>query len=60
MALESVPPGRGGELGEYCIRFEGSMYGDMHATGFNGPRAYTEGRETNPWRLTSVRKRTAL
>lgn len=27
MALKLIPPGQGGESREYCIRFEGSMYG---------------------------------
>lgn len=30
MALKFSPPGRGGKLREYYIRFEGSMYGVLH------------------------------
>ena len=30
MALKLVPPGQGSKLGEYYIRFEGSMYGVLH------------------------------
>lgn len=30
MALKLTPPGRGSELREYYIRFEGSMYGVLH------------------------------
>lgn len=27
VGLKSIPPGQGGKLREYCIRFEGSTYG---------------------------------
>ena len=30
MALKLTPPGQGGKLREYYIRFEGSMYGVLH------------------------------
>lgn len=30
MALKLIPPGQGSKLGEYYIRFEGSMYGVLH------------------------------
>lgn len=30
MALKLIPPGQGGKLREYYIRFEGSMYGVLH------------------------------
>lgn len=30
MGLKLIPPGQGGESGEYYIRFEGSMYGVLH------------------------------
>lgn len=31
MALKLIPPGQGSKLREYYIRFEGSMYGVLHA-----------------------------
>lgn len=30
MALKLTPPGQGSKIGEYYIRFEGSMYGVLH------------------------------
>ena len=30
MGLKLIPPGQGGELREYYVRFEGSMYGVLH------------------------------
>lgn len=30
MGLKLIPPGQGGELREYYLRFEGSMYGVLH------------------------------
>lgn len=30
MALKLIPPGQGHILREYCLRFEGSMYGVLH------------------------------
>lgn len=30
MAVKLIPPGQGGKLREYYIRFEGSMYGVLH------------------------------
>lgn len=33
VGLKLIPPGQGGELSEYYIRFEGSMYGVLHVDG---------------------------